>query len=402
MQRMTAFMTLMLGVVTIAVLAEFASIATSPVAIEAPGSRNRAVVERYYDAINQMIATGDPYELRQVIDPEAIDLEPAPDGLAGIEGLVRYLQSLRSVFPGIRIEPAGQVFQGPYGIMAQPAVVGYAAASLAGFAIDERQRIWPETERFHIEHSRIVERSFTWSGLVLAGPIQMDDTALAISPRRQLEAGIVVLPPGATLRGVTLETAGFLLPLNVGVLFHLSEAANSSAIAHTASRFGEVVHRAISPGDTETLEPGGVLTVPRGSAYSVLNERSAPAELFLISVSIPLAAADAAALEAQLPFDGLGTHSFVHFESTRRDDWQVEIGLVWLMPGAEISIDPQTRLLAVCEAMSEPPCLIWQPGTDPETRTVASPLMLVSRVSTPDALANLGEGAVLLWVFSVG
>ena len=73
-----------------------------PQSSRSPGGPD--VVERFYAAVNETIATGNPGALRRVVNPSFTDENPLPGVNPGRAGLEAYLVSLHRSDPGLRLE----------------------------------------------------------------------------------------------------------------------------------------------------------------------------------------------------------------------------------------------------------------------------------------------------------
>ncbi|MGI8944800.1 MAG: ester cyclase [Thermoleophilaceae bacterium] len=71
-------------------------------------SDNVAALERMAECVN----TGNLAALDEVVDPDAVDHDPAPDQGPGPEGFKDFFASLRSAFPDLELEPVTVVADG--------------------------------------------------------------------------------------------------------------------------------------------------------------------------------------------------------------------------------------------------------------------------------------------------
>ena len=61
------------------------------------------VVDRFYAAVNETIATGDPAPVQQVVAPHFVEEHPLPGVRPGRAGLEEYLLTLHRSVPGLRL-----------------------------------------------------------------------------------------------------------------------------------------------------------------------------------------------------------------------------------------------------------------------------------------------------------
>ena len=76
-------LTCLMGIASIMAAFGAMRIDRAPAYTPAADSTGHATVQRYYDAINHMLATGNPDKLRNVVSPRMLEGEPPPAGWAG-------------------------------------------------------------------------------------------------------------------------------------------------------------------------------------------------------------------------------------------------------------------------------------------------------------------------------
>ncbi len=76
---------------------------------------SRAVVERFYAAVNHAIATGDPTSLDAILSPDYAERDGTGELVPGREPLERSLQALHETAPGLRLAAEAIVAEEPGG-----------------------------------------------------------------------------------------------------------------------------------------------------------------------------------------------------------------------------------------------------------------------------------------------
>src|SRR5688572_26904013 len=128
-------MSLFLGVASVAAVVAIYSLNPSAVSRATSGSGEVEVARRYYEAVNHMIATGDPAPLQEVLGNDMIEIDSPGAGFGGREGIEQYLGFLHAAAPDTLIEPAsiaddrGQLF-------VHLSVVREPATTMLGIALD--------------------------------------------------------------------------------------------------------------------------------------------------------------------------------------------------------------------------------------------------------------------------
>jgi hypothetical protein len=339
--------TMILGVATIAVTMVSASL-QSPASLDASHSGDVTIILRYYDAVNEMIATGDPTALRDVVHPEMIDLDPPPAELAGREGIEGYLGNLHSVGPDIRIEP-GTVAANGERVVAQ-LVVGEGSSSLPlGFTGNETAIFWPPVETFRVSGGKIVERQFRWDGLVSLSPTSAPPFPMDIPARRNLEVFSNTYTPGAIGRFTTGAQPAILRIVGGNVTFSLAASASDSALVLSPSFNTEAEsHERVLPGNTRNLDLGEVVLVPQASAYSVLNARELPAAVLSVAIMAPSLIGLDDNVIPQTHQHGITVRLLLTLPTDELDaSAQVSLGNATLMPGSHLTVDPDTSLMVL-------------------------------------------------------
>ncbi|CAN5767169.1 hypothetical protein BH20CHL4_BH20CHL4_09080 [soil metagenome] len=214
-----------------------ASIAATVVAtsLERPASsgmlpvHNVSTVLRYYDAVNAMIATGDPTALREVVHPEMMDTTAPLAGPEGREGIEAYLSHLHATMPDTRLV-AGPVAGDAAQVIAQVRVIRASPSLSLGFSMDRPTLVWPSSEVFRVSSGQIIEREFRWDGLVTINPLDAFPDSRDIPDRRALSVALQQYQGRANGKFVTAEMPAVLGLVSGTITLSLSRTATAPAI----------------------------------------------------------------------------------------------------------------------------------------------------------------------------
>jgi len=339
--------TMILGVAAIAVTVFSASL-QPPSPIEASDSADVTTVLSYYDAVNKMIATGDPTDLRDVVHPEMIDLIPPPSGPAGREGIEHYLGYLHTVAPEARVE-AGPVTGTSGRAIAQVAVRQRSSLLPLGFAAAGPLTVWPAFERFRVDGGQIIERHFSWEGLVILDAISEIPFSIEIPAGRTLEVTLSAYDPRSNGAFVTGDIPAILRLESGSITFSLSQAASGSALV-LSSLFNEgpKTPERVLPGTTRKSGPGDVLVVPPNSAYTVLNLWPDPALVLRVSVAVPSVTGPQKDTSTEPQQHGIADQSLLSPKTIQMEaPTLLSLEIALMMPGNRLTVDPATILIVV-------------------------------------------------------
>jgi hypothetical protein len=404
--------TAVLGIASIAAALAAASLSPGAISNASTDSDGTEAVLRYYDAVNHMIATGDPGPLREAVDREMLDLEAPDSRPAGREGIEDHLSFLHAAVPDARIEPdsmVGDVTQ----ITAHPTVLSGTGATLLGFSLDARQILWPAVEVFHVRGGRIIERRASWEGLVTMEPVHSVPYDFDIPDRREMTAQITTYAPRATGKYSTVDAPNVMRLLSGELAIALSAAASDPAFVVPRLADGRPdVMDTVSPGQTARVAPGDVVIVPTGSGFTITNQQNQSASLLHVSISIEAAEPVEPESLAQPLQSGVQVQTLSRLLTHDVEaPAQVHFGTATLMSNSRLTIAPGTKLLIACSDSATPRCVneesvsenngivrIDQFIDDPD---VVTPLLLLTRESGQVVLVNAGTEPATAWTIAV-
>lgn len=196
MPRAIALFAISLILVTGIVIGQLANFgvtsSSQPVIVDAA---NPATVQRFYAAINELLASGDSAALERIVAPGYVEHRPAGDEIHGLRPLEEDLYAMRLAFPALRMEATAISGESELFALA----VRYAGrlnTTLAGLEVE----LALPAERFEIvrvREQRVVER---WADLPLTGSFVPLVPTMWIEPSprpRQPALERVALQPGA-------------------------------------------------------------------------------------------------------------------------------------------------------------------------------------------------------------
>ena len=287
MQRSTILLsTSLVFCLTAAALLGLATQVRSP-ALAAPASEGGAVVHRFYDAVNDAIATGDATAFRAVVAPDLVEHDPIVGTGAGRDGLEAYLVSLHATAPDLRLAVEDVVAAGDR-VVARVAAAGQQDRRFLGTVLAERPMSWGPVDLFRVEGDRIVERWGVTDGLVLIGDQVAAPLALAAPSRRIFALDRWAVAPGAGFPAV--ESPGpRLIWVEEGEATITPESAAVAAVVN-----GEGMHessgagQAVDPSSSVWLTAGQTLFLPEPTRYAVWNDGDETVRL-LVATLEPLA-----------------------------------------------------------------------------------------------------------------
>jgi hypothetical protein len=396
--------------VAASILAALASmrIDRAPAYVPVSDSVGHVVVQRYYDAINHMLETGNPDELRNVVGPRMLEGEPPPAGWAGRDGLERHLAFVRAAVPHARIEPAA-VFTRDATFIVQVAVRLDEPGAMLGFQIDGQTALWPATEELRVANGRVIERRVDWESLFRLESVQ--DLPFDSDPNRGIavRVGIDNYAPGAE---ATFKSGD--APLLVRVL---SGELSLSAAAPSSEDWKSSIE--IPPSDTardtemqvgtiDVLSPADVAVAPPQSVVEAVNESDLAASVLRVAVPASLDTAS----EISGPHLRVKTEVLASvFLDDQGEGAMLSYGEAHLLPGGRLIVDPATKAIVVCASTSPQRCVTYTSGSErdgmvrvdqfADTGSVVAPMLILAREGERFVLLNAGPIPAAVWVLAI-
>jgi predicted ester cyclase len=154
------------------------------------------VVQRFYAAVNETIATGNPAALQRVVTPSFVEENPLPGVDPGRAGLEDYLIALHDSVPGLRLVADVIVISADQ-VMTRVQVRHEPTSATLPAAFGERRAVWSPIEVFRVADGVVVGRWGHTDGLTLARPLAEETLELPIPTPRVITLERVTLAPGA-------------------------------------------------------------------------------------------------------------------------------------------------------------------------------------------------------------
>jgi SnoaL-like protein len=403
--------TTLLGVSSI--LAAMASVSIESAAtVTASVQEDITTVRRYYDALNDMIATGDPALLREVVHPELIDLEPPASGPEGLDAIEAHARYLHEVFPQARIEAESVAGNGAE-VLARVVVHLDSPAMPLGFALESPSSLWPSAEKFLVHNGRIVERSGSWQPVTTLRTVAHHRIDLDPAVRRVLEVSRFIYEPGATGRLISAEMPMLIRVAHGNLAFTLSgTTAESAHIAYPSTGAGDSPRQIVNPGESVPLEEGAVVTVSRGTGVTLRNAGETRATIIRIAIGLPQDNHPKSDAGGNHLTPGVRVETILEFPTGElARDARLALGAASFVPGSSLVVAPSTNLMLLMSESGEVHTLA-KPGRCGAHvgfgTSASSDLsgMVVLHMSCTDAserivVMNAGAEPATMWVLSV-
>jgi hypothetical protein len=400
----------LLAIASLAIVTLAASLEPTPVARTASG-RDVSTVLRYYDAVNEMIATGDPGPLRNVLHVDFTRGTPETESNS-FDSLEAYVTWLHAIAPDTRLV-AGPVAGDGEQVIAQVSVTTSASSLPLGFALSDPTSLWPEFELFHVSLGQITERRAAArqppevAELYTAGATASPDDSMVLELATYTFTGI------ARARMWTSSLSAVFRVTSGNLMLSLSMTAPGSALLLGPSLdTSKDIREEVLPGTTGRAGPGSVVVVPPQAEFSLLNVERDPASATGVSISLK---SKVELTRPVLSNSGGSGVSIVENLSIQieppGENTQLSLGTVRIAPGASLPVSSATRLMLVLDG----PSGLLLSGPDPDcqnataTPTPAEPprelpssvQMLCPDESQEGYLINAGDEPVNAWVVAV-
>ena len=236
-------------------------------AIVATGSAE--TVRRFYAAANNVIATGDPAPIREVVSPQFVDADPLPGVPPGRSGLEAYLLGLHAAEPETRLE-AEEVIAAGDRVVARVGVRDGSDAAGPDGAIADRSAPWSAVESFRVAGRHIVERRAGADELALVRTVAEATLAFVVPAPRVVTIKRFTFDPGA--RWDVIPVGPRLLVLEAGGLRLDRDGGQSQTVSQPV-----------------VLAEGGSVVAGAGDRYSATNFGSGVARLLVVTFAVPVA-----------------------------------------------------------------------------------------------------------------
>jgi mannose-6-phosphate isomerase-like protein (cupin superfamily) len=272
---------LLLTAVTSGTIGALFSPLATPNVVEPRDVAAEAVVRAFYQAVNEVLATGETTALDDVVAPDHVEHAAAPGLPPTRDGLVRALRDLRVTHPDFRLFPE-HVAATDGRVIAQVAAAG-AAGSFLALPLGRAFAPWGPIDLFRVAGGRIIEH---WGGAAEARVESLGRAPLAaLDGTPQVLSLIQWSFPGHTRIGSIAGEGTRMLATATGILtVTIADTPGEPVMlsSGTARRLAPV-----PPGTTVTLAPGASLLLPSGTSFRVSNDADVPAVAVTASLIPP-------------------------------------------------------------------------------------------------------------------
>jgi len=295
------------------------------------------VVQRFYAAVNETIATGDPADLQLVVAPHFVEENPLLGVEPGRTGLENYVVALHGSVPGLRLAAEVLVASADQVVTRVDVRDDQAPAALPA-AFGGRPAVWSTLEIFRVAGGAVVGRWSTTDRLTLARPLAVVNHELPIPTPRVVNLSRVTMAPGA--RWDAPLAGPRLLFVEEGSLD--VQTAPGSATKATLDAGSDV---GVTDGGREEapqrvmLAAGKAWLAPAGARIGATNASSAAAQLLVVTFSEPEIPNGVAPEAVHLP-PGVTVHVLAGDLATRLGSGAVTVALeqITLAPDADLSL----------------------------------------------------------------
>lgn len=247
------------------------------------------VVEQFYAAVNETIATGDTAPVQRVVNPSFADENPLPGVKPGRAGLEAYLATLHDADPGLRLEAEVVISSGNQ-VMTRVRVIPGAARAARAKVPDTSRAIWSPIEVFRVANRQVIGRWGHTDGLTLAQPLTEQMLALPIPTPRIVSLMRIAQAPGTRWDAPGAEGPR-LLYIEAGVLEVQAVPAPAGDWEHIPipGIIASDNNRSDAAQRTQRvmLSAGMSWQAPPGATMSTTNTGSTEASLLVVTFSEP-------------------------------------------------------------------------------------------------------------------
>jgi predicted SnoaL-like aldol condensation-catalyzing enzyme len=263
------------------------------------------VVQQFYAAVNETIATGNPADLQRVVAPHFVEENPLPGVEPGRTGLEDYLIALHDFVPGLRLVAEVMVVSAGQ-VVTRVDVQDDQISTVLPAALGERAAVWSAVEIFRVAGGVVVGRWGITDGLMLARPLAEVSLNLPLPSPRVVALGRVTIAPSA--RWDAPSAGPRLLYMNEGAV--IVELAPGAIAGTTPEVDSAAVLRDGNRSDTPQpvmLAAGRAWVAPAETRISMTNVGGAAAQLLMLAFSEPQIPNGAAPV-AETPQVGVEVH----------------------------------------------------------------------------------------------
>lgn len=168
-----------------------------PPRTEAAPSASSPVIEAFYTAANEVIASGSTRQLDAILAPGFVDHEPALGVTPDRDGLRSYLLALHAANPVLELR-ADPILSVSNRAMARVTLTTDTQLSPWDSAISSSGTAWAPVETFRVEHGQIAERWSSNTGLSLIRPLASGAIDFSAPAPRVVAVQRLTLAPGGT------------------------------------------------------------------------------------------------------------------------------------------------------------------------------------------------------------
>jgi len=403
-RQVLLMMTCVLSLVTGAALLVASTLVAAPAGgtgpMSAPGDgdpANPALVNRFYEAFNATLGTGDPAPLVSLIAADFADRAARPGVAPTRAGLVQHVLALRDAFPAMWLAVEDVQAHGDW-VLARVRVGGLARGVVLGMPSAGMPASWEGIDVFRVAGGRIAER---WAGgdwPVLAQPLAR--AALARPPAGAfVRLGRLTFAPGAS-QPRSAALGPLLVVVERGGLTAKVEGEAVLTRAATVDT-GATAEPGAPPAADVPLGAGDALVLSGGARYALRNPGREPAVVLVLAL-LPWSAGapEGGAFlwpEAELP--DVGAQRLIEDVATDLPTGPAALvlGRVTLAPRAELAATGGTgSWLAVVEAGA----LEIGTSAGPGTTLAAGQATVVQTMPVP-TFRNAGDRPLILLLVAV-
>lgn len=285
-QNLLLPLTAMIAIATAIAMLVSAMLLPMPDAPEFPITDGTEVVERFYAAVNEAIATGNSVALQRVVNPSFVDENPLPGVNPGRAGLEEYLVALHDADPGLRLE-ADVISASSDQVVARVQVWHEPTEFPLPASLDERREVWGAIEVLRVADGAVVGRWSYTDGLTLARSLAERQVTLPLPTPRVISLRNVTLAPGT--RWDAPRVGGpQLFYVQVGVIDAQTILGSAGEDAQDASSDALASDGGQAAADQRLmLAAGSSWLASAGSHASATNVGSAEAQVLVVAFSEP-------------------------------------------------------------------------------------------------------------------
>jgi predicted ester cyclase len=272
MRRSAALlMTLALALVTGIVLFRAGNALTgSPEDATAAGV-NRALVLRFYDAVNASFETGLPPHFDRLLSDDFVERAVQPEATLDRAGLERYVLDLHAAMPTLRLTVEDLAAQGDE-VVARVRVDGPPVRMVLGVPSANRPPAWSTVDFFRIRDGRIVEHRGLGTSHGLAQPLLTASLTVAPLTRSDIAVARITFQSGAGMPE-TSAPGPTMIVVEVGLL--TVRSTRPMLLTRVAPDGVPLPPQETVPDVDVALLPSHQLVIPAATPYVLRNETDA-------------------------------------------------------------------------------------------------------------------------------